>query len=354
MTAELRSTCHALVCLAAAATAGPAAAQSNVTIYGRVVGGVEYVDKILDPGTSRTHSDTRAANNQWGTSMLGFKGSEDLGGGLRAEFLLESGFSSTTGTTNGPGLFNRRAYVGLSSPGLGSLHLGKNLLISNDVWYLDPTGQQFISTATLVRGRNWQGAVNVIEYTTPNFGGFSVYAQVGLGEGQGASKRLRTEGFSASYIGGDLELRAIYNVRHDANGAQSDVYLFSRDTVLGGTYRFGPAKIFAGYEMINAPDAAAAAPSKLKHGWLGVRYDLSSPLTLIGALYNTKANRADGKATLLMVGADYSLSKRTVLYASLGGVSNKGGGNYAADISVDGPGVNASQRAVYTGLAHSF
>jgi predicted porin len=354
MTAELRSTCRALVCLAAAATAGSALAQSNVTIYGRVVGGVEYIDKILDDGATKTHSNTRAASNQWGTSMLGFKGAEDLGGGLRAEFLLESGFSSTNGTTNGPALFNRRAYVGLSSTSLGTLHLGKNLLISNDVWYLDPTGQQFISTATLVRGRNWQGAVNVIEYVTPNLGGFSLYAQVGLGEGQGASKRLRTEGFSASYAAGDLELRAIYNVRHDAAGAFSDVYLYSRDTVLGGTYRFGPAKMFAGYEMVSAPDATATAPSKLKHGWLGVRYDLSSALTLIGALYNNKANRVDGKATLLMVGADYSLSKRTLLYASLGGVSNKGGGNYAADLTVNGPGVNASQRAFYTGMSHSF
>ena len=65
-------------------------------------------------------------------------------------------------------------------------------------------------------------------------------------------------------------------------------------------------------------------------------------------------DRVDGKATLLMLGADYYLSKRTFLYASLGGVNNSGTGNFAADVTVGGPGVGASQKAVYVGMGHSF
>lgn len=328
-------------------------AQSTVTLYGRVVGGVEYIDKIAD-AAGNTSSLTRAADNQWGTSMFGFKGTEDLGGGLKANFLLESGFSSKNGTTNGTGLFNRRSYVGLSDASWGSFRLGKNLLIINDVWNLDPTGQQFMSTATLVRGRSWLGASNVVEYSTPNFGGFEATGQYGFGEQAGSRKKSSTAGVSASFIKSDLELRAIYSQRYDANGTYSDVYNFSKESIVGGTYRFGPAKLFAAYDYITAPGAAVTAPSKVKHGWLGVRYDVTPALTLIGAAYHVSTNRTDGKATLLVVGADYYLSKRSFLYASLGGVNNSSNANFAADVTVNGPGAGASQKVIYAGIGHSF
>ncbi len=340
--------------LAAAGTLpGAAHAQSNVTLYGRVVAGVEYIDKIADPVTGQTNSLTRAADNQWGTSMIGFRGKEDLGGGLSAVFNLEGGFSATKGTT-GSAFFNRRTLVGLSSPSWGTLMFGKNLFNSNDVWNIDPTGQQFMSSSTLVRGRNWPGVNNLIEYTTPSFGGFTANVQVGLGEQTGSNKQLRNEGLSLAYVANDLELRAMLNSRRDANGNHSDAYVYSKDAILGGTYRIGAAKLFAAYESISAPDAAAGAPSKLKHGWVGVRYDVTPALTLIGAGYRVSANRGNGNATLLMVGADYYLSKRTFLYASLGGVNNSSSANYAADVTVNGPGAGASQRAVYFGMGHSF
>ncbi|MDB5893998.1 MAG: porin, Gram-negative type [Rhodoferax sp.] len=335
-----------------ACTAPTAWAQSSVTLYGRVVGGVEYIDKIAG-ATGQTYSLTRAADNQWGTSMFGFKGSEDLGGGLKADFLLESGFSLKNGSTGGT-LFNRRSYVGLSNAAWGSFRLGKNLLISNDVWFLDPTGQQFMGSATLVRGRNWPGANNVVEYSTPDFGGFQATAQIGLGEQANSHKASSSAGVSASYIKSDLELRAIYNQRYDAAGTYSDVYNYSKETIVGGTYRFGPAKLFAAYDYITAPAALQTAPSKVKHAWLGVRYDVTPALTLIGAGFHVSTNRADGKATLLMVGADYYLSKRTFVYASLGGVNNGSGANFAADVTVAGPGQGASQKAVYAGIGHSF
>jgi predicted porin len=329
-------------------------AQSAVTLYGRTVGGVEYIDKIQDPTTGRTGSLTRAADNQWGTSMLGFKGAEDLGGGLKADFTLEGGFGLKTGLTNGDGLFNRRAYVGLSDAKWGSFRLGKNLNISNDVWYLDPTGQQFVSSATLVRGRSWQGANNVIEYSTPNLGGFVASTQFSLGEQVNSSRALSSQGVSLSYINENLELRAIYSQRRDATTAYGNVYAYSKEGTVGGTYRFGAVELFAAYDHITAPDAPITAPSKLKHGWLGVRYDLPNNLQLVGAVYHVTADRADGRATLFMVGADYYLSKRTFLYTSFGAVDNSRGGNFAADVTVGGPGRGASQKTIYAGMGHSF
>ena len=130
----------------------PALAQTSVTLYGRVASGIDYQNNVAPTATSPGGSLWRAADNQWGTSMFGFMGKEDLGGGLQAVFRLESGFGAAQGKTNGDALFNRRSYVGLSSPTYGTLTVGKNLFISNDVWYLDPTGQQFIGSATLVRG----------------------------------------------------------------------------------------------------------------------------------------------------------------------------------------------------------
>jgi hypothetical protein len=100
-----------------------AQAQSSVTLYGRVVAGVDYQNNVYDPATGGTGSLWRAVGNQWGTSMLGFKGEEDLGGGLHALFTLESGFSIDDAKFNGAGFFNRRTFVGLRS-GWGTLKLG--------------------------------------------------------------------------------------------------------------------------------------------------------------------------------------------------------------------------------------
>lgn len=271
----------AIACIAALPLL--AQAQSNVTVSGRLVGGVEYIDKVQDD-SGKTGSLTRAANNHWGTSMLGISGSEDLGDGLKAFFNLEGGFASSTGQWNGgEGMFNRRAYVGVSSKDWGSLQVGRNLLNSNDVWHLDPTGQQFMGSATLVKGRNWQGLSNALEYTTPNWGGLTVNAQLGFGEQAGDSKSMRTEAVSATYATGDLELRAIYTSRRDAAGQYSDVYNYSKEAILGGTYRLGAAKFFAAYDHVSAKNVAAGAPDRLKHAWVGVRYELTPQLTLIGA-----------------------------------------------------------------------
>jgi predicted porin len=182
-----------------------------------VVSGLAYIDHVYDPVANASFSKTMVASNQWGTSMWGMKGKEDLGGGLAANFLLESGFELKNGGA-GTNLFNRRAYVGLSSPSWGSFRIGKNLFISNDVWDLDPTGQQWVGSATLVRGRSWPGANNVIEYSTPDLGGFSATGQISLGEQAGNSKANRGEGISLTYSNQDLMLRAIYSQRHNAVG----------------------------------------------------------------------------------------------------------------------------------------
>ncbi|MCY1210586.1 Outer membrane porin protein [compost metagenome] len=332
--------------------AAPACAQSNVTLYGRVVAGVDVQTNVQTPdGGSGTL--WRGADNQWGTSMFGLRGNEDLGGGLKALFQLESGFGAIKGRTNGDALFNRRAYVGVQG-GWGTLTMGKNQPLADALWALDPTGQQFIGTATLVRGRNWQGHNNMVSYETPSFGGLSAQVLTGLGEDPGSATRLRKDMLSLTYTAPAFELRAIYDVARDASGKYSDLFTTSKELTLGGTVTISALKLFAGYENLSAPDSPAGSPTRANHYWVGANYQLTPALTLIGAFYRVTVNQGGGNANLYMLGANYSLSKRTLLYASVGTVQNSATANFSVEATNNNPAPGRNQLGAYTGIAHSF
>jgi predicted porin len=343
-----------------------AQAQSSVTIYGRVVAGVDFQTNAGPNGQGTKWS---AANNQWGTSMIGFKGTEDLGGGNNAFFLLESGFNSTKGgfngsdTSSGTALFNRRSYVGLSSATAGSIKFGKNLFINNDIWFLDPTGQQAIGTSVLVNQRNWPGASNIIEYNSPDMGGFTVNLQTSLGEKPGSfnggvpnagSSDGRKDGISLAYQKNGLELRAIYDVVRDANGKYTDVWSHSKELILGGTYKFDKLKMFVGYENLKAPDTVGGGTDKVNHYWVGANYDVTSQLQLVGSFFHVNDNNGGGSANLYLAGVNYFLSKRTLLYVDVGTVRNNGNASHALEWGSNTGVAGLSQTGGYFGIAHSF
>jgi predicted porin len=355
--------------LFAGAFATQAQAQTSVTVYGRIDAGINYqsnqrtgqVDAAGNPiGGSKWGVD----GNEWGTSMFGLKGFEDLGGGLKALFTLESGFDASTGIPNGgSGLWTRRSYVGLSGAA-GTVKVGKDLSIQSDpVWAIDPTGQQAMSTATLVKERNWPQTNNMISYETPNFGGFTATAMHGFGEQAGSFSKGSRDGISLAYVQPTFELRAIYDLQRDANGKYGSIvnptgpgalYDTSKELILGGTVTISSLKLFAGYENLRAPDVVpGTGPDRANLYWLGANYQLDPAWTLIGAAYHTNVNQGVGSANLFMVGANYNLSKRTLLYASLGTVRN----NANSDFSVEygGGGIKGqNQNAFYTGISHSF
>lgn len=339
-----------------------AQAEDSVTIYGRVVAGVDIQSNAHQAnGSSGTL--VRAASNQWGTSMIGFKGKEDLGSGLNSFFLLESGFGATKGATNGTELFNRRSYVGLNGSA-GSIKVGRNLAIDNDIWFLDPTGQQWIGTANLVHGRNWGGATNMIEYQTPTWGGFNATFQTSLGEQAGSIKNGRKDGVSLVYQNQGLELRAIYDLARDSkgkygsvksDGTAGNVFDTSKELILGGTYTIDKLKMYLGYENLSAPDVAAGSPDKVNHYWLGANYQVSPALTLIGSAFHVNVNKNGGSANLFMVGLNYNLSKRTLLYVGAGTVRNTGKANFSLEADdTSAPLAGQAQNGGYFGIAHSF
>jgi predicted porin len=332
-----------------------AQAQSNVTIYGRITQGINYQSN--QPVTTTTNGSKWGVDGGvWGTSMFGVKGTEDLGGGLVATFNLETGFDGSTGKNSDTAgqLWTRRSTVGLVGSA-GTLKIGHDLALPSDVvWALDPTGQQNLGSATLVKGRNWPNEKNQINYTTPSFGGFTAQGVYGFGEVAGSTKSSSTSGLSLAYVQSNYELRAIYDTEADGDGNYSSLFKYSKELTVGGTVTLDKLKLYAAYQHLSAPGLAASTgnPDKADHYWIGANYQLTSALTLIGAAYHVKLNQGTGSANLFMLGTNYALSKRTIWYTSIGTVRNSALTSFAVEVGDSNRGVN--QNAFYTGIAHSF
>jgi len=175
-------------------------AQSSVTLYGRLDAGIEYMSGIAKGSGSGSTSRWRAESGDWGTSLWGLKGSEDIGGGNKAIFHLEGSFNAMNGGLDGTGsIWDRWATVGFSNDDFGTLLLGRELSISNGLWDFDPLGQTSWSSGSLVRGRNWNKTSNNISYHSPSVYGFDVYGQYSLSNatswnGNGTTAQGRADG----------------------------------------------------------------------------------------------------------------------------------------------------------------
>jgi predicted porin len=353
----------------ACALVGSAQAQTSVTIYGRVDAGINYqsnqVGKDANGNTIRG-GQWGIGGNEWGTSMIGFKGVEDLGGGLKALFTLESGFQADTGRFNGTGLFNRRSTVGLNG-GFGTVKIGRDLALPSDrVWSIDPTGQQNMSTSTLFKGRNWPQTSNQIQYVTPDMGGLYVHLMYGAGEAAGSTTRGPTgsgignsTGIAIGFVQPTYELLAMYDTAHDENGTYDNLFSRSKEITVGGNVTFGATKLYAGWQNLSAPaqpltTSGIGAANKANQFWLGANFQATPALTLIGAAYHVKLNHDVGSANLFMVGANYNLSKRTLLYASVGTIRNGSNTDFQVQTG-DSTGLTGqNQNTFYTGISHSF
>ncbi len=330
--------------LASAGLAAPLAhAQSQVTIYGRVDAGVD-VTTSANGNFKRVHSGGVQG------SRLGFTGSEDLGGGNRAVFRLEQGFNSDDGALGQGGrVFGREASVGLSSATLGTLSLGRlptpyyanQPFIDAFLWSgaggmaaitrnTGGTSRQVLATA--VNGRS----DNAVGYQTPSFGGLIIRAQVAAGEGSTAFGR--NMGLSARYTAGPLDVMAGVNRQQGANNGNGTV----RAASAGGSYNFGAAKLYAGYTMesndcTTCTGALTRVVGSSKTDFrlinLGVRVPFGAFTAIAqGVRVNDRstytAATGERDANWFAIGGEYTLSRRTLIHASVGSIGNKNGSNY--------------------------
>ena len=371
---KCKSIACAIVCAIPAAYAGHAAAQSNVTIYGIVDAG------FVHESGGAAGSVNKITSGIGSTSRLGFRGNEDLGGGLSALFQLELGTRIDTGELDAPNtIFNRQAFVGLKSTTLGMLTLGRQYT----PYYItlltvaDPFGAGYAGNAKNLfpTAGNLTRASNTVLYTSPSVQGWSGELAYSMGEQQGSNEAGRQMGGALAYTGGPLTVRLAYNNRNNditaAAGAAMTppVPAASRDigtnTMLAANYDFGMLKAFAAYSRDKGSNSAPLPNTSNPYGSI-VRpiastdsndflVGLTAPVGngTVMASYIDKNDKTvfNQDASQWGLGYSYTLSKRTSVYAAYAHIRNKNGAGYTVGNNSE---VGTGNSAVNIGMRHSF
>lgn len=338
-----------LVAIAALAAVGAASAQSSVTLYGRIdasivsqkttAGGVT----IADPGVqifSGGH-----VGNRWG-----MKGSEDLGGGMKANFQLEQGFNIDDGSASvAANQFNRMAWVGLSG-GFGSLNLGRQYDIVDTMYAgYDAMGSSGYTANAALSGAGAVGDTivrqnNAVMYSTPSMGGFGATVMWAPGENKvpGVNGAGRHMGVMVKYANGPLGVGAGFQSNKAIGGAKATTH-----SMLGAQYDLGVVRLYGQYDTGRVGAAGAGVNYKDNGYSLGAVVPLGT-VRLAGAFAkeDTK-NRAGAKmqkTNAFGLLAFYDLSKRTYVYAGARQLRTK----------VTATGVTTKTSKYGLGLVHDF
>jgi GBP family porin len=364
--------------------AGAANAQSSVTLYGLIDAGVTYTN---NQGGSKN---VQATSGQVNGSRWGLRGTEDLGGGLKAIFTLENGFNIDSGKLGQNGAeFGRQAFVGLSSEQLGAVTLGRQY--DSVVDYLGPlalTGTQYGGTqaAHPFDNDNLYNSFrinNSVKYQSVNYGGFKFGGLYGFSNAADGFSDNRAYSFGGSYNYGPLNVAASYMQLNNAgstlnaSGAVTSDATFaaSRQRTYGAgvSYAFGPANVgfvFSQTHLDGATGIGASASgtsngltlnggsARFTNYEVNGRYNLTPALSLSGAYTFTDAN-LDGvspKYNQVTLQTAYALSKRTDVYLQgvYQHVSGTGDSGLTADINGLSASSTNSQVAATIGLRHRF
>ncbi|HEU4844929.1 MAG TPA: porin [Burkholderiaceae bacterium] len=347
-----------LAVLALLAAAGGAHAQSNVQVYGLLDMGVDYASDAKAGGGSLT----RVTSGGMNTSRWGLRGTEDLGGGLKAVFNLEGGILMDTGASDG-NLFKRQANVGLEGS-FGRVVLGKSFTsVYDTVIHFDPMGFAPLyswATSGPATGPSKYGFTtafdNLIKYSV-SAGDLKFGATYGAGEQSTGASDSGKFATAVTYSPGPLSVMATWErvngntVPATGNRDKSTVWH------LGASYDAGPAKLMGvvrDYKLVAGK--ALTADVEATTYWGGVVYKANPVTTLTGAIYHVNVkNVAAGKdadPTLYVARYRYALSKRTDLYVAAAYAKAKNG--QLTGLSRDDAGFADTQRGFMTGMQHRF
>lgn len=343
--------------LVATAAAGSAHAQSNVAVYGLLDAGVEYVTNANAAGDSQVRQTSGGTN----TSRIGFRGTEDLGGGLKALFQLEGGILLDTGASDGA-LFGRQANVGLEG-GFGRVVAGRSYSTTYDFLLpFDPMGYaplySWATSGNATGGRRdgmLTGVSNLIKYQA-TFNGIKLGASYGFGEVAGSTTDSARYALGAGYATGPFSVTGVVE-RVNGTVAASGAYDKTDTVHLGVGYELSSSiNLKAGYRNYKRALASGAADVRSALYWGGVNYNATPTVTLTAALYHQNiknvASGADADPTMLVLQAKHALSKRTFLYATTGHARGKN--DRPVSLSRDDVGFGARQTGVTAGIQHRF
>jgi predicted porin len=362
-------------------------AQSSVTLYGVTDNGLLYQSTsaaTFQPTARNQGHVYQLKDGGIYASFWGLKGSEDIGGGYKITFKLQGSFNTTNGKaglSDTPGttaLFNQYATVGATGP-FGTFDAGRQIIpMIYAMAETDVRGAQYFgSILTAWLGINqaagWPGTStnapigalydsNALVYTSPKFYGTTLaleYAPGGVaGQFQGGTR----ESAVLKYSNYGLNLSAVYYNGHDTNpfpltypaapatpatGLDNNRFYY-----FGAMYTISGFSVSASYAIGKNPAKSNTADFEMASGGLGYQFNSAFKITS-GYYYLKDRNNSANHSSEFAVGAEYSLSVRTKLYAQVGYVNNKGTMNqtiiYGDPVA---PGVSTS--AAMVGIRHSF
>ncbi len=359
-------------CMSLAASA--AHAQSSVTLYGIVDVGIEHINN-----TNAGGGVTRMTSGNLSGSRWGMKGTEDLGGGLKAIFTLEDGFNVNDGTlgqsTKGIGanattttrLFGRQAWVGMSYKGQQLSFGRQNSLLYEQAVAFDPMGASSKYSVLSIDYATAGRIDNSARYTG-NFGPLTAQAMystrydTGYGvEVPGAEITGRFFSGALTFAQGPFAASLSYEQRNSNTVATNTAT--ERRATAAASYVFGPLKGFAGYRYLRASNAFLPVnPIAVANGsaanaanlyWAGAQYTITPSFQLTASGYYQDVHSTNADSWLAVLCADYFLSKRTDIYATAGYSHNKNG----AALGVGGYGTVAAgynQTGFVVGMRQKF
>lgn len=360
-----------------ALAAGSAAAQSSVTLYGVADTFLQYLNK---GGASSVSQRSGGSTG----SMVGFRGKEDLGGGLKAVFDLESGFNINNGASfaDTTALFYRQAWIGLQQDKYGTLSFGRQYQPS--FWAVYPTdpfrGNEVLSplsAADLAAASDRHtlavqyapGRIsNTIFYQSPNVAGAKLYAMYGFAAT--ATQPIPTTSgnmidVALTWQGAGLYAAVAYLNQHSGvetiAGLPRSLNLLGTEHFTGAlAYQIGIVKLQFNYSYARPKDAAPGsmaallgAGHALSYGELGATIQATDADEVQFAVVERDVRGVHDNALGFQVGVDHNVSKRTSFYARAGYIKNNGSSMMSwPGISVTEP--DASQTLVAIGMTHRF
>ncbi len=351
-----------------AALSGTAYAQSSVVVYGIVDAGL-----LSEKGGTQS-TGLKIANGVASQSRIGFRGTESLGDGLSANFILETGYKVDTGEVDAAGsIFNRQAFVSLNSATAGSVALGRMytpMYIALST-VADPFGaglagsakNLFPASGALVR------TSNTVQVQSPKVNGFTGTAAISLAEqASGGTLTGRQYGASLAYSQDDVNASLAYNNRDTsvATGTGPVPAIMSRNLLLATnwTNKETGLKLFAAIARNKGVNSAPLANTGTPFGGVkptastdsqdvlvGGTYPVSTGTLIASAIYANDRTSFDQDARQYAIGYLHKLSTRTNIYVSAATIKNSKGAGYTVGTNAD---VGTGNKAYNIGIRHSF
>jgi predicted porin len=362
----MKNTICSAVALMCGMAASAANAQSNVQVYGIVDSGIARVTNVNAAGDSMTKMPSLTSSFP---SRVGFRGTEDLGNGLQAFFVLENGLAMDTGTQQQGGrLFGRQANVGLKGA-WGSITLGRQLNMTYiSALKTDVLGPNLFAIGSIDPYLPNARSDNAIGYMG-NFGGVVVGATWSFGrdgsaaggpaatncagEVPGNAKACRQYtallGYETKAWGLNTSYDRMYGNTGAAGGLTSSNNTDVRTTV-NGYFMIGPTKIGGG--VVDRDTKAATGRVESDLYYLGVSHPIGL-YTIDAQVARRDTKHSSSDVNMLVARLTYNFTKRTAVYTALGRMANKGASAVALDAGGT-VGAGLGQNGVMAGLRHTF